>query len=122
MTLIAGLLCTIRRVTETTRTCRIEGCDGDASASPKFGRYAGLCSEHHEAERQRQAAQQSGSSGSTGAGAGFEAKARTLVAVGKKVDRALGRYRPAKADAEAALAEWKAQLRKLAGEDAASAS
>jgi hypothetical protein len=95
-----------------TYTCVEPGCE--TPVAQPAGRWS-RCTEHRLArERGGATAKSNGASED----AGFEERARGLVSVGRKVDRALARYRPAKSEAQDALAEWKATLRRLAGEEA----
>lgn len=90
----------------TTFPCKTEGCDGVAAS--RYGRYA-----YCPGCRERKASEPAGPP-TAPPGVSFEKSARELVTAGRNVDRALRRYRPAKAGAESALRDWKRTLAKLA--------
>lgn len=100
-----------------TRNCKTPNCDREATALR--GRYAGLC-DHCRAEQTRTASESPAPARPqpvAGEPVSFAAKAKRLVKLGQKLDTAVARYKPAKKTLADAMAEWKTELRKLAGED-----
>lgn len=99
-----------------TRLCKQPGCVNDATATR--GRYAGLCDEHKTVAIQRQ---QRNPDPAENGGVSYEAMAKELVGVGKKIDAARSRHAgdrrraedSARAAAEA-LVEFKQAVRHLA--------
>ena len=112
------------------RVCRVPSCPNEAaSLSPRMGRYANLCEEHHRLEAAKNAQQTRERSQrfresrrpARGQAVGFEARARELVAVGRALDKATAsfkpiaaKYEPARRELEAAMAEWRAAVERLA--------
>lgn len=109
-----------------TYDCKVEGCDGEARQN--MGPYAYLCDYHREEkarhigfenkDRAADAGRRGGEARSAKFDAiravGFEKKARTLVDIGKRVDKAVASYRPAKEELEAAMRAWQDALRQIA--------
>jgi hypothetical protein len=97
------------------------------------GPWANLCEEHHVIELARTRSKRGSIPNANGTSAsrrpptvrpaaelaeeGFERKARGLVAVGRRLDRAIKAYRPAKSELEAAIAGWREVCHALAGEE-----
>lgn len=109
----------------TTKLCKYASCDQIAAASR--GRYAGLCDMHaRSAKVLAQANAQRPTSdvaATNGVGTSLEKRARSLVAVGKKVDRARARYVSRRQSFELienelkdAMREWREMCRALAGD------
>ena len=116
-----------------TRDCKQHGCTQEAEWTA--GPFKDLCAEHAEPVRQRMRDSQRAAHGKRAGGVGsalnaartsgsFEAKARTLVAQGKKLDRAVEVYKrkqesiqPARDAVAEAMREWKAACRALAGDE-----
>ncbi len=102
-----------------TRDCRIAGCANEAeNSSPRRGPWANLCEEHNRRERERRREGRPARRSSAGAvsGEGFEAKARGLVVVGRRLDGAIRKYRPARAEMDEAMRAWAEMCRVLAGD------
>jgi hypothetical protein len=99
----------------STVDCKIAGCT--ETAVSKFGPGAGLCHRHRGEvkqgliERPKLAAVPARRH--TPPSDGFEGKAKRLVSVGRSLDRALAKYKPAKADLEAAMSQWRAAIADL---------
>jgi hypothetical protein len=117
-----------------TRLCRIPNCAQECRAgAPTRGRWANLCDEHHAiavAKARKKRGATPGANGATAsrtppsarpaaelAAEGFERKARGLVTVGRRLDRAIRTYRPAKAELDQAIEGWREICRALAGEE-----
>lgn len=107
-----------------TRFCRIDSCPNEVRAgAPERGPWANLCPEHHTVEvakrrAERQAAPSRPRTNGSGpsSDASFEKRAKGLVAVGRRLDRAIARYRPAKVEMEEAMQAWRTICRELAGD------
>lgn len=112
-----------------TRLCRSANCTNEVRAgAPTRGPWANLCDEHHVAEvakRRRESSATTNGHGDPGkvrsaaqlAEEGFEKKARGLVAVGRRLDIAIRKYKPAKAELDQAIEGWRSVCRALAGEE-----
>jgi hypothetical protein len=96
----------------TTILCKVEGCDGEAEA--RRGSLAMLCRYHRE-ETLRERRERARANGHDKVAAverversagTYEARASSLVEVGRKVDEALAVYRPARAGLTAAMQNW----------------
>lgn len=101
-----------------TFDCKVDGCEGTARRNR--GPTAYLCDLH---ARQRTSARLSALPGPavpparvTPPGDSFEAKAKTLVQVGRRLDRAIVQYKPAKSTLDDAMREWRASVATLAGD------
>lgn len=108
-----------------TRLCRIPNCPAEA-VTGTHGRWANLCAEHKQIEVKKAAdARGNGHAADPPkvkpaeelAEEGFENKARGLVNVGRRLDRAIKTYRPAKDELDQAIEGWRAICRELAGDD-----
>lgn len=105
-----------------TYDCKIPNCDGEAAHAR--GPFALLCEYHKEEKRKAmtEAGRQGGQarraviSGEALSDESFEKKARSLVAIGKRLDTAVKRYQPARTELDEAMKVWRAALAKLAGD------
>lgn len=96
--------------------CKIHGCDRPAKSNR--GKHAYLC-DHHVSLRpaQNESAPLKPAAvppQAPGALSSFEAKARTLVAVGRDLDKAVAGFKPAKAKLDDAMREWREAVGRLA--------
>jgi len=117
----------------TTQFCKVDGCTNESTAN--VGPYAKLCETHKFEARQmlsdahrasaaeRKAARTNGSGTAAQDVGSFEERAKGLVAVGRRLDRARRDYvkrrasiAPAEAEFKKAMELWKAELRRLAGD------
>jgi len=120
-----------------TKDCKTPDCTGEANTKYDRGPYSGLCDSHIEQKRKEISAQASerwrerngesavkpGLRAVKPEGQGFEKKAKALVAVGRKLDRAVGSFKrkqaslePAKQALDQAMREWRTACRDLAGD------
>lgn len=100
----------------STVDCKIAGCP--ETAASKFGPGAGLCHRHRGEVKQGliprpKLAAVPAARRNTPPSDGFEGKAKRLVTVGRALDRATAKYKPAKADLEVAMSEWRAAISDL---------
>lgn len=118
---------TIVDANDATRTtfCKIDSCTDEAKWVA--GPFRGLCEVHAQPIRDRMSASQRQPKPKTAAAPspGFASRAKRLVKVGAKLDRAVTTYRkqqeriePAKQALDAAMREWRAACRELGGEGA----
>lgn len=106
-----------------TRDCRIPNCTRVATTSAKRGPWANLCDEHFEVEKERQRDLRAAAKPKARAGAAppteqfdsFERRARGLVKVGQRLDRAVVKLRPAKEEFEAATKAWREMCAEVGG-------
>lgn len=99
-----------------TRNCKTPNCDNEAGRYTR-GPLALLCDEvcvpakRAEMARRREAPAPVPAAKPSGS---FEQKAKSLVAVGKRLDTAIAKFKPAKATLADAMQEWKSAVRALA--------
>lgn len=104
-----------------SRNCKTPNCDREATVLR--GRYAGLC-DYCRGEKVRgeqgnptPLATPSQNRSENGTNPSFEARAKRLVGVGKRLDQAVAKFKPAKETLAQAMADWKRELAQLAGEE-----
>jgi hypothetical protein len=104
-----------------TRLCRFSSCPAEATTKATRGPWANLCDEHLQVEKERQRAKRGkarppGSPQPPAAERSFEQRARGLVEVGRRLDRAVAKLRPARLEFEEAQKAWRSVCRQLAGD------